>query len=140
MVRLLLAGVVSTVSGICPPGSSTYYLVIQVGFMPLRCPDGQTLASSSSDKTIKLWNLRTGEPLQTFSGHADSVWSIAFRPDGQTLASSSDKTIKLWNLRNGEVLQTLSGHLDWVFLLRSALMGKPLLVQVKTGLLAVGSP
>jgi len=55
-----------------PTGScSTYYLVIQVGFMPLRLMGRPLLAAA--DKTIKLWNLRTGEPLQTFSGHADSV-------------------------------------------------------------------
>jgi len=79
--------------------------------MPLRlAPMGRP---RSSKVTIKLWNLRMESHSKPFLV-MQIQWSIAFRPDGQTLASSSSDTIKLWNLRNGEVLQTLSGHLDWV--------------------------
>ncbi|MFM6370305.1 MAG: WD40 repeat domain-containing protein, partial [Dolichospermum sp.] len=60
-------------------------------------PDGQTLASGSWDKTIKLWNARTGNLLQTL-GHSYSVNSLAYSPDGQTLASGSG-TIKIWRLK-----------------------------------------
>ena len=60
-------------------------------------PDGQTLASGSSDHTIKLWNLATSKVLRTFTGHTEPVISVAFSPDGQFLASGSrDKTIKIW--------------------------------------------
>jgi hypothetical protein len=56
-----------------------------------------TLASASRDNTIKLWNLESQKPIATLTGHSDSVWSVAFSPDGNTLASASfDKTIKLW--------------------------------------------
>ncbi len=74
-------------------------------------PDGQTLVSSSGDKTIKSWNLRTGEVLRTLAGHANMVLSVALSHDGQTLASSSwDRTLKIWNLRTGELLHTLAAH------------------------------
>ncbi|MBM0745542.1 AAA-like domain-containing protein (plasmid) [Phormidium sp. CLA17] len=72
-------------------------------------PDGQTIASASDDKTIKLWS-RDGTELKTLNGHHDSVNSVSFSPDGQTIASASDdKTIKLWS-RDGTELKTLNGH------------------------------
>ncbi len=68
-------------------------------------PDGQTIASSSYDGTVKLWNLQ-GELLQTLQ-HGSLVYSVTFSPDGQTIASAShNKTVKLWN-SEGELLHTL---------------------------------
>lgn len=75
-------------------------------------PDGKTIASASTDKTIKLWSLN-GTLLKTFEGHQDGVLEVSFSPNGQTLASASmDKTIKLWNL-DGKVLRTLPDS-NWV--------------------------
>ena len=74
-------------------------------------PDGQTLASGSMDKTIKLWDLKTGKESATLKGHKDTVHSVAYSPDGKTLASgSTDRTIKLWDVKTGKELATLEGH------------------------------
>lgn len=82
-------------------------LIYSVAFSP----DGQTLAAGMSNKTIKLWNVKTGEEIRTLKGHDYAVHAVAMTPDGQTLVSgSSDKTIKLWNLKTGELLRTIKAH------------------------------
>ncbi len=78
-------------------------------------PNDQTLVSASADKTIKIWNLATGELIRTLSGHSSFVNYLVISPDGQILASASaDKTIKIWNLANGQLIRTLTGHSGFV--------------------------
>ncbi len=82
-------------------------LVASVAFSP----DGTVLASGSSDKTIKLWDVASGREIRTLSGHTSFVSSVTFSPDGTVLASgSADKTIKLWDVASGRELRTLIGH------------------------------
>ncbi|MDJ0634641.1 MAG: CHAT domain-containing protein [Xenococcaceae cyanobacterium MO_188.B29] len=74
-------------------------------------PDGHTLATTSSDKTVKLWHAETGRLLHSLEGHTSLVKSAVYSPDGNTLASASfDRTVKLWHAENGQLLRTLEGH------------------------------
>ncbi len=79
-------------------------------------PDGQTVASASADKTLKMWDAATGDELRTLSGHTAAVWGVAYSPDGKLIASAAwDKTLKLWDATSGQVLRTLTGHTSRVY-------------------------
>jgi len=59
--------------------------------------DGNTIFSCSNDKSIKIWDLKSGKLLQTLTGHSASLSSIAVSLDGTTIVSGSDDyTIKVW--------------------------------------------
>ena len=82
-------------------------VVLSVSFSP----DGQTLVSGSSDKTLQLWNANTGKHIRTLKGHKNSVFSVAFSPDGETIASGSwDRTLRLWEANTGKRIHILMEH------------------------------
>jgi WD40 repeat protein len=72
---------------------------------------------------VRLWNVTDpthptplGSPL---TGHTNSIFSVAFSPDGHTLASASvDQTVRLWNVtdptRPTPLGSPLTGHTNWV--------------------------
>ncbi|MDB9379173.1 WD40 repeat domain-containing protein, partial [Nodularia sphaerocarpa CS-585A2] len=84
-------------------------------------PDGQIVASGGADSNIKLWNVSTGREIRNFNGVSDGpvglvqsffgnnvsdnqVCTVAFSPDGKTLASGGEnQQIKLWGVNNKNV-------------------------------------
>lgn len=74
-------------------------------------PDGRTIVSGSSDRTLKLWDVVSGRELRTLSGHTSVIAAVAFSPDGKAIVSASkDNTLKLWDFASGRELRTLKGH------------------------------
>jgi WD40 repeat protein len=73
--------------------------------------DGRRAVSTSSDKTLKVWDLESGQELRTLTGHSDWVNAVALTPNGRlAVSASNDKTLKVWDLSSGLELHTLSGH------------------------------
>ncbi|CAD8130984.1 unnamed protein product [Paramecium sonneborni] len=78
-------------------------------------PDRTQLASSSGDKSIRLWNVKTGVQQAKLNGHTNSVYSICFSPDSTLLASGSfDNSIRSWNIKIGQQKAELDGHTNSV--------------------------
>lgn len=68
-------------------------VVMSVAF----APDGTLLVSGSADRTVRVWDARSGlVAAEPFEGHTEWVWSVAFSPDGTRIASGSfDQTIRV---------------------------------------------
>lgn len=79
-------------------------------------PDSATLASGGFDRTVRLWDVATGQARTTLDGHEGWVAALAFSPDGTTLATGShDHTIKFWDVATGRERITLRGHTGNVY-------------------------
>ncbi|RKU19172.1 hypothetical protein C6503_08110 [Candidatus Poribacteria bacterium] len=78
-------------------------------------PDGTRLASGSTDKTVRLWDINNRDKWITLQKHTNWINVLAFSPDGKMLASGSvDKTVQLWDTSTGELLATFTGHINGI--------------------------
>jgi WD40 repeat protein len=91
-------------------------------------PDGRWLATGQEDRTARIWDVRTGQQIQTMRADTQrGVWSVAFSPDGKTLATGGDDgTARLWQTATGRPIRVLHGHSWYVYSLAFSPDGKTL--------------
>ncbi|KEG08934.1 activated protein kinase C receptor [Trypanosoma grayi] len=94
--------------------------------------NGDFAVSSSWDRSLRLWNLQTGQCQHKFLGHTKDVLSVTFSPDNRQIVSGGrDNALRVWNVK-GECMHTLSrgAHSDWVSCVRfSPSLDTPLIVS-----------
>jgi WD40 repeat protein len=83
-------------------------------------PDGRRAVSGGVDKTVRVWNLETGECESVLEGHTNVVYAVSITPDGRRAVSGGvDKTVRVWNLETGEcervLEELLKGHSKEVY-------------------------
>ncbi|MCX5384060.1 helix-turn-helix domain-containing protein [Streptomyces sp. NBC_00083] len=74
-------------------------------------PDGHTLASASSDATVRLWDTTDHQVTAVLRGHTGAVTAVAYAADGTRLATAgADGTVRLWDAATRRTTATLRGH------------------------------
>jgi hypothetical protein len=74
--------------------------------------DSDMVISGGRDRTVKVWQVKTGKLLRTLrltagEANATPVRGLLISPDQQRLAIATDRTIQLWNLQTGQLIKVL---------------------------------
>ncbi|MGB6546171.1 MAG: protein kinase [Candidatus Acidiferrales bacterium] len=73
-------------------------------------PDGNTILSGDNDKTLKVWDVTTGNNVRTLSRQGGPIFGVAFTPDGTQMAGASyDKSVVTWNASSGDAVMKYPG-------------------------------
>ena len=77
---------------------------------PLFSSNGNTMVTYSKDRSVRLWNVHTGENINTLN-IMGTVNSVLHAPDGEMIAITSHKeTVSMWNVETGQLLKEFEGH------------------------------
>jgi RNA polymerase sigma factor (sigma-70 family) len=93
-------------------------------------PDGRLLlVASVGERPIQVWELATGRELPPFTlpRYQQRIFSLAFSPDGRTLAAGGeDGVVRLWEVFSGQERRRFTGHTGWADRVRFAPDGRRL--------------
>ena len=88
----------------------------RVWAVSLSCDGHRALSGGGyNDRSLKLWDVASGQYLKSFEGHTSDVLSLCISSDGhRAITGSEDNTIKLWDLVNNCCLWTYEGHDSYI--------------------------
>ncbi len=72
-------------------------------------PDGKLLATGSSDDTVRIWHVQTGEVRRVLRGHERGVEDVEWTHGGAQLVSLDGTAARLWRVSDGALLRTFPG-------------------------------
>ncbi len=72
------------------------------------------MASSSTDRTVRIWNLTTNTCKFILKGHTAEVFGLKQITPSILASGSWDSTIKLWDTASGQLTRTLTGHMGYI--------------------------
>jgi len=73
-------------------------------------PDGRFLASSSKDKTVRLWEVTSQRPFRALPDKPGAIYSVAFSADGSQLIAAGDSGVNIWETGNWTVQRSFGGR------------------------------
>jgi F-box and WD-40 domain protein CDC4 len=87
------------------PGGSFWSCVWRI------CPREDKLVSWSFDRTLRIWDIASGNSLHVLEGHSDSV-NLGLTDDVRIISWSKDRSFRIWDIASGNSLHVLEGHTD----------------------------
>jgi periodic tryptophan protein 2 len=84
-----------------------------LAFAPTAAGGGGALASSSWDKSVRLWDVFSGKGLVETLTHTSDVLTLAYRPDGKEIATATlDGNLNFWDVQDARLKSVIEGRKD----------------------------